>query len=161
MQIVMVHSKEMRTLVVIYFLVSSLQVLACDCIVYSDSKDYLTEVDLVFTGKVVELVKAETEEVGIPEFFDTIPDGREQWKAMNPDQYYARVIMIENIKGSITQTDTLFFVSEFTNCEPRYEISQSYLFFANKMKDNIHMMVACTPWGKLEDCEQTIEELKK
>ena len=157
----MVHSKEMRTLVVTYFLASSLQALACDCIVYSDTKDYLLEVDMVFTGKVVELVKAETEDVEIPEFFDTMPDGKEQWKAMNPDQYYARVIMIENIKGDTTQTDTLFFVSELTNCDPIYEVSQSYLFFANKEKDNRYMMVACTPWGKLEDCEQTIEELKK
>ena len=47
---------------------------------------------------------------------------------MNPEQYYSRVVMIENIKGKKMRTDTLFFVSDFINCNPTYELNQSYLF---------------------------------
>lgn len=116
---------------------------------------------MVFTGKVVELIKVESEVIEVPKFLDTIPGGKEQYKAMYPDQFYAKVIMTENIKGDTLKVDTLLFTSEFTNCDPIYEINQSYLFFADKTEDNRYMMTHCTPWGKLEDCGQTIEELKK
>src|SRR5690554_6111248 len=108
----------MRTVIGIYLLLSSIQALACDCIVYSDPKTYLSEVDMVFTGKVVELIKVESELIEVPKFFDTIPGGKEQYKAMYPDQFYAKVIMTENIKGDTLKVDTLLFTSEFTNCDP-------------------------------------------
>jgi hypothetical protein len=127
---------------------------------YSDPTWYLSEVDMVFTGKVVALVKMESKEIEIPEFLDTIPKGKEQWKSMNPDLYYAKVVMIENLKGNTVRTDTLFFTSSFTNCDPYYELNESYLFFANPTKDNQYIMEWCTPWGKIEDCEQTISKLK-
>jgi len=150
----------MKKLILTYILFSGLQTLACDCIIYSDTKTYLQKVDLVFTGKVVELIKVESEETEIPNFLGTIPGGREQWKALNPDQYYARVLMIKNIKGDTVIKDTLFFTSEFTNCDPTYELNQSYLFFADPTEDDKYKMVHCTPWGTLKETEQKIKELK-
>lgn len=151
----------MKKLILIYLLFAGLQTFACDCIVYTDPKVHIPKVDMVFTGKVVELIKVATEETEIPSFFDTILGGEEQWKAMNPDQYYARVIMIENIKGKQVRKDTMFFTSQLTNCDPRYELNQSYLFFANTTIDGQFIMAHCTPWGKLEDCAETIEKLEK
>lgn len=153
--------KTMKKLIQTYLLFAGLQTFACDCIVNSDPNSYMRTVDMVFTGKVVELIKVETEEIPIPAFLDTIPGGREHWKAMNPDQYYARVLMIENIKGKKVRTDTLFFISEFTKCDPIYGLNQSYLFFADQTKDGKYMMVHCTPWGILKETEKTIKELKK
>ena len=153
----------MKKLILTYLLFTGLQTFACDCIVYSDSKVYLPKVDLVFTGKVVELIKVETEEIEIPDFFDTIPDGIDQYQNMykNQNLYYAKVIMTENLKGNRVRTDTLLFVSEFTNCDPTYELNQSYLFFADRTENEKYMMVHCTPWGTLKETEQAIKKLKK
>lgn len=156
-----VHKKNMRTIIGILLLFLSFKTLACDCKVSADTRTYLSEVEFIFTGKIVELIKAETKESEIPVFLDTIPGAKEQWRRMNPDQYYARVIMIDNIKGNTLKTDTLLFISEFTNCDPRYELNQSYLFFADQIEFGKFRMVHCTPWGKLEDSKRTIEELKK
>ncbi|PKL80849.1 MAG: hypothetical protein CVV25_02730 [Ignavibacteriae bacterium HGW-Ignavibacteriae-4] len=149
-----------KIILIFALLVVTYESTACDCEIYSDKKVYLSEVDFVFIGKVVELIRAESIDIEIPQFIDTVPKLREDWKKMYPDRYYAKVIMIENIKGKKVMSDTMFFTSEFTNCDPRYELIQSYLFFADRLKDNQFIMTHCTPWGKLEDCEEIIEQLK-
>jgi hypothetical protein len=151
----------MKKLILTYLFFLGLQSIACDCIIYTNTNGYLSEVDMVFVGKVVDLIKIENEEIKIPEFLDSIPGVRKQWKTMNPNQYYARVLMVDNIKGKILRTDTLFFTSEFTNCDPKYELNQSYLFFADKTKNEQYIMTHCTPWSKLEDSKETIANLRK
>ncbi len=151
----------MKTLPFLLGLLFSVQAYACDCSLLSNPKSYLNSVDFVFTGRVVELVKVETKDIEIPEFMDTVPELREQWWSLyKNDFYYARVVVLENIKGTFVSTDTLLFVSEFTNCDPTYELNQSYLFFADHQKNGRYMMTQCTPWRKLEDSQNTILELK-
>ncbi len=152
----------MRNLLIIVLLSISYKAFSCDCTMYSDPKVYISKVDLIFTGKVVELVKAKSIAVDMPDFFDTIPDGAEQWKKLNPDNYfYAKVVMTQQIKGGVSKTDTLFFTSNFTNCDPIYQLDQSYLFFAQKTDDGKYIMTPCTPWGILKESKHTIEALTK
>ncbi|MER3328848.1 MAG: hypothetical protein RIF34_04655 [Candidatus Kapaibacterium sp.] len=148
-----------KIILILTSLVFTYESTACDCVIYSDKSIYLSKVDLVFTGKVVELIRAESKEIEIPQFIDTVPKLRDDWKKMYPDRYYARVILIDNIKGNNIEIDTMFFTSEFSNCDPSYKINQSYLFFADRLKNNQFKMAHCTPWGKLEDSEEIIEKL--
>jgi len=156
----LVKIDKMKTLTAILVILSGFQTFACDCILHNDLKLYLPEFDMVFTGKVVELIKVETDETKMPKFLDTTPNGREQWKSMHPDQLYARVVMIDNIKGDTIRTDTLLFTSKFTNCDPIYEQDQSYLFFADYTKEGQYIMTHCTPWGRLEKSQKIIKKIK-
>ena len=49
----------MKNILLSFLIFSTFQLQACDCIVYFDIKNYIPEVDYVFTGKVVELIENE------------------------------------------------------------------------------------------------------
>ena len=53
----------MKNILLSFLIFSTFQLQACDCIVYFDIKNYIPEVDYVFTGKVVEVREATADEI--------------------------------------------------------------------------------------------------
>lgn len=118
--------------------------------------------DLIFTGKVIDLVEMECdEEKTLPEFLDTLKNRDYYLNQLYPKRFYAKVLIIKEIKNTKVTTDTQFFVSDFTNCDPEYELNQIYLFFANEAGNNKYKMAHCTPWDKLEYATDKVDILIK
>jgi hypothetical protein len=124
---------------------------SCDCIMYP-IEWYIDKVDIIFTGKVVELL----DKIDTNELFNT-PKNREFYK---DKAYMVKVLVLEKLKTGKLKSDTLEFVSDFSNCDPIYELGETYLFFADKTKDRKFKMTHCTYWGKIEDSKENIEKLK-
>ncbi|MFA5432540.1 MAG: hypothetical protein WC319_06660 [Candidatus Paceibacterota bacterium] len=143
----------MKTILFILTVVfTTLSGFACDCIVYP-VESYINKVDYIFTGKVIELLG----DLDSTQYID-IPENRIFFKNKS---YIVRVVIIERLKTGQLKNDTLEFDSDYTNCDPVYELGKSYLFFAEKAKDNKFKMAHCTPWGEIKESAENIEILRK
>ena len=125
---------------------------ACDCLMYP-IETYIDKVDIIFTGKVIELM----EQVDTNYYFNT-PKLREFYKNKS---FRAKVLVLKRLKTGELKSDTLEFTSDYTNCDPIYELGESYLFFANKTKNETYKMTHCTYWGTIKDSKKNIKKLKK
>lgn len=124
---------------------------ACDCILYP-VETYINKVDVIFTGTVIELV----EKVDTTKFYNT-PQNR---KYFENKAYKVKVLIVERLKTGELKSDTVEFTSDFTNCDPIYELNEAYLFFANKAEGGKYKMAHCTRWGLLKDSQENIRKLK-
>ncbi len=133
-------------------LVATLNNYTCDCITYP-VESYIGNIDYIFTGKVIALVENDE--------FTQFPDSPANRKFYADKSYTVQVLIIEKLKTERLRSDTLEFSSDFSNCDPIYVLGKSYLFFADKLKDNKFKMAHCTPWGEMKDSEENIEILRK
>lgn len=119
----------------IYILSAAYYSYTCDCAMHP-IESYIKKVDYIFTGKVIEILDT----IDADKFIDTLAN-RAYFKSKG---YRVKVLIIEKLKTGRLKTDTLEFTSDFSNCDPIYELNESYLFFADKTKDRKFKMTHCT-----------------
>ena len=124
---------------------------SCDCEMHT-IEWYINKVDIIFTGRVIELI----DKIDTNQFINT-PQNREFYSNKS---YTAKVLILEKLKTGKLKSDTLEFTSEFSNCDPLYELGETYLFFADKTNDSKFIMTHCSFWGKLDESLENIKELK-
>ena len=132
---------------------SSLTGNACDCIMHHSVEAYVESVGQVFIGEVIELLDSLDDD-----HYSLNQSTREHLKNK---RYTAKVRIVEYLKKGELEIDILVFTSDFTNCDPLYELGESYLFFAEQQEDEKFKMVHCTPWGTLKESQKSIRRLKK
>ena len=135
----------------IFILCTGYKTYACDCIIYP-IETYIKKVDIIFTGKVIELLDT----INADKYIDT-PENIQFYKGK---AYTVRVLIIERLKTGQNKSDTLEFASDYTNCDPIYKLNESYLFFADKTESEKFKMTHCTYWGTLDESKGNIEKLK-
>lgn len=126
---------------------------ACDCIIHDRVEKYANEVEFIFTGTVIELLDSLNE--------DQYPFFADQLDYWNTRRYTAKVLIIEILKTGELISDTVEFTSQFTNCDPIYELGKSYLFFADTPNNIDFQMTWCTPWGNLSNSEENLKRLRR
>jgi len=124
---------------------------ACDCLVYP-VESYINKVDYIFTGKVIELL----EEIDSTQYIMT----KSNRKFYQNKSYSVRLVTIELLKTGGHELDTLEFISDYSNCDPLYELGKTYLLFVNRTSDDKFITAHCTPWGEIAKSVENIKRLK-
>lgn len=124
---------------------------------FADETVYLDSVEYVFTGKVIEIIEVPYSDTTLPAWMDTSANRQQFFEMLYPKRHSAKVIMIKNYKSTEPKQDTLFFEYGPTNCDPRYRLNQSYLFFAEEVDVATFKMMHCTPWGTIKETEEILK----
>ena len=125
-----------------------------------DLKSYYKSIKYIYTGKVIELIEVKYDEIMIPEFIESEEQRKEYLKLYYPKRYFAKVRVIKSFK-KVKESEIILLESNFSNCQPSYELGQTYLFFANKIKKGKMMMDVCSPWGTVKNSSKNISKLEK
>ncbi len=139
-----------RAVILLFLSLTSHLSFACDCIMHP-IESYIDKVDIIFIGRVIEIKEVNTD------LYMNTAKNREFFKDKG---YEAKVLVIERLKAGKVKADTLVFTSTFTNCDRLYTLGQSYLFFADKVKNGKFMMAHCTHSGEIEEAEESIKKLR-
>lgn len=137
---------------VVAFNLLSYSSFACDCLMSRQIESYVDKVDIIFAGKVINLLDSVTDD----HYY--VLNGAEYYKHR---RYTARILVIERFKTSEVIKDTLDFTSDYSNCDPLYKLGETYLFFANHSRRYWFKLVHCTPWGPTNEVKNGIQRLRR
>lgn len=141
----------MKRILIILIFCLTVKTFACDCIMLP-IESYIDKVSFIFTGKVIKLLeKIDTTQVLYNKFNKDFYDNR---------SYKARVLIIEKYKTLKLKQDTLDFTTNYTNCDPLYELGDTLLFFADRVEGDKYMMRHCTYWGHVNESKENIKKIK-
>ena len=125
---------------------------ACDCEM-KPVETYINSVDIIITGKVIELL----DKIDTADYINSQFD-KEFYKNK---AHLVKVLILKKLKTGNIKSDTLEFTSDFSNCDPIYKLGESYLFFANKTRDEKYKMAQCTWWGTVKESKRNINKICK
>ena len=116
---------------------------SCECFMSPIETDFHNS-EFVFTGKIIQVL-------------DTSADAIKSLNLVIGMK--AKALVLHEFKTKTLNTDTLEFTTDSTNCDPFYQLGQSYLFFAKKVENGKYKMIHCTHWGLLQDANEDIRKL--
>lgn len=148
-----------KLLLIIIFLTFHQSSIACDCVVYN-LKKYYKSIKHIYTGEVIELIEIKYDNIDIPDFVKGKENQKNYLNKFYPKRYFAKVRVIKSFKNA-EEAEIILLESNFSNCQPNYELNQKYLFFANQTKKRKMMMDDYSPWGKLENSSKNISLLEQ